>query len=794
MFLINGSIQCSEIDYETNSFYVRHNFGFAKSASKSFTFELNGLITQFRPAYVTFRNNEIKVSLGTYRFNSGGIIRYSFVAYNKEDEKVAGFSPNLYFNISIIQSSVLFARMNIRGITPGDVFIQSDIPFSTIQGNKTPKFFWDKPSKNADASNSDSSSVVYKEIVGYYYAFNSNPTYFITRLDQYIRESSNSDSTHVYVTFPSSGSYYFHIRAINSAGNISRNTSHAEVIYNVPPTKPTLLSINNKAYYNGPSNINVFSWNESSNSDNDDIKYEIAIYKDGNLYYNDYINAMRSLNCELYGKTDVIQYGSVLHGVFEILGGMEPQNNFGYHFFDNISKERPQDRLYFIYNRDVSKNISGSYYYTVRGYDWAEQSQWSDICYYDIDKVFVDLYSKAWIGYPDNDKNLSGRFFIYGDKVFLGFLYIIPSLFGKTNICDISFSGFYGNLVFKEFLDLFGSLEIETNFSDIFGKLFISCVPYSSDVSGRLRIVIDGDSSVFGKMLFRNPYDGGFYGDVFIIANGSGGFCGLLETIRERMSGKMSIIRNFSNNSTFDSKGRFFAKMNIDNYPPEPIVNSDIGHDWQDSNIINFSWTILPSRVNVVAFEYTITKTRITDFSSASFYRTTRTEVTVNLFNYDDDGMYYFYVRSIAENGSVSSAAEYVVRYNNKPSTPSFPMYVNNSECIDNIPIISRSEYNEFKWPKSTHTDRDIVKYQIQISGNSTFSDIIVDINEITDITESDFASVSIKYNYSDTFKILYWRVRAYDIYQFTEYGYVGRFRCNTKPGIPTNLRVENEV
>ena len=798
MFIINGSIRCSDIDYGTNSFSIQHNFGLAKASSKSFTFELNGKIEQFRPAYVTFKNNEIKVSLGTYRFNTNGTIRYSFTAYNAEVQKNVGTSPYLYFNLVFVQSATLFAKMNIKGIIPGDVVVMSDIPFSTIQPNRTPKFFWRTPSRNAEESNSGSQDVIYKDIVGYYYAFNKEPSYFITKIDSYIQESSNSSSNSVYVTFPTSGAYYFHIRAVNSAGNISRNTTHVEVIYNSPPTKPTSLMVNGKVYYSGSSNINVFSWVESSNSDNDDLRYEIEIYKNNELYYSDYIYPLFFVESSLFGKMRIMDY------LYDDSNSYSHSNSFsqssdsssfcGYSFEDDVIKTRQIGRVYHIYNRDTSKNRHGSYYYILRAYDWAEQSEWSGECYYDIINSFVYFDSKMWIGTQDTDNNLTGKFFIYGDKSFFGNLYILPCLYGRTNICDAARSGFYGTLVFKSYFDLFGSMEIETNFSDFFGRLHISCVPGYSELCGRLRTVIEHEETMFGKMLFRNYSSSCLYGEMFVIGNGSGGLNGSVFIIRERISGKMSIIRNYSNDSVSTDKGRFFAKMNISNYPPEPIITSDVGHDWQDSNIINFSWTIPRSKVNVVAYEYLVSTAPVTDFSSASFYRTVRQDVSINLKNYYDDGVYYFYVRSISDNGSVSYASSYVVRYNNIPSTPSLPMFVNDNECVDNTPIISRSEYNVFKWPKSSHLDRDVVRYQLQISSTSSFSDIIVNINDISDITESEFVSKSIKHDYSDSYDVFYWRVRAYDVYQYTEYGYVGKFRCNTRPGTPTNLRVENEV
>lgn len=855
MFIINGSIKCSDIDYGTNSFYIHHNFGFAKSSAKSFSFELDGKIEQFRPSYVSFRNNEIKVSLGTYRFNENGVIRYSFTAFNAETPKEIGYAQNLYFNLTVIHSSILFAKMNIRGITPGNVVIQSDIEFSKIQNNRNPLFFWDTPSKNVDASNSNSLDVIYKDIVGYYYAFNRDRTYFITKADSYIRQS-DGPYTGLNILFPTSGVYYFHVRAVNSAGNMSRNTSHAEVIYNDPPTSPGSLMINGYTYYDGSSNRNIFSWVESSNSDNDDIKYEMLIYRNGEVFYNNFINGLRCHESDFYSKMYIyrssysllyiniyvayyncisylfskmnITYGkyrsdlyskvniiaerlyaklnitdAILHAKLNILEYCRLYarvnifnwiKRLGYgEFVDKFSKKRDTNRLYYIYNTDISKNIEGNYYYKLRAYDWAEQSEWSDLCYYDIIKENFNFYSKVWIGYPDSDKTLTGKVFLKGYGDIFGSIYVYPYFFGRLNLCNSSSRDLYGSVLFKEYSSLYGSLYVDTNFSDLYGKLKISWVPKYTTMEGRLSIITDDFSELYGSLGIRDVDTDSFYGSLFVIGVKIAKLYGFVEIIAERMYSKMNIIRNFSRDSNYD-RGILYCKMNVNNNPPEPIVSSNVGNEWQNQHIINITWTVPETRVRVVAFEYLLSRNRITDFSSAQFLRTDRYNVLFDLKEYYDDGEYYFYILSVSDINSRSGITEYIIRYNNIPSTPSFPMYVNDMDSINSVPVVSRSENNEFKWKKSTHLDSDTVNYRIQISNMSNFSKIIVEKDGIFDVSHSDFISTNIKYDYSDLDTIYYWRVMAYDIHQNTNYGYIGRFKCNTKPGVPTNLRVENEV
>ena len=846
MFLINGSINYSEIDSYSNSFSIKHEFGLIKSSSNVFIFELGDYKRNFRPASIRFGYNEIKVSIGTYKFNKSGVIRYSFTALKLEEEKKIGYSPYLYINLDIIQSSIIFARMNIRGIVPGDVVIKSDIEFNVIQANRTPRFYWDTPSGNADSSNSSSIS---KPITGYYYAFNKIENYFVTKSDIFIPEKQYPYlENEVYVNFPSSGTYFFHIKAVNSTGNISRNTSHATVIYNSPPSKPINLKFNGYSYYTGPTNYNMFSWNESSNSDEDEIKYEMKIYRNSYLYYDSIIDAMRCkdifLYCKLfvrgfsifhsqlyivnklvgrmridsdkyiytppalYGKLNIIgfMYGKLyiypcMHGKMNIyVPGYNGPNivddlyGFSYKFSDNLIKKREEGRIYYKYSKDLYKNIHGSYSYMVRAYDWADMSDWSNMCYYDIINEKINFYSKMWIGYQDTDKELVCKLFIFGSSLLYGYSYIIPTIIGKMNMCRLrNASPLYGTLYFKEYFDLLSKMFIDTNFSDVYGKLYISCVPGSSFLHSRMRIVFEEYENLYGRMVFRDNDIEDLYGAMFIRANGNIALDGYMIIIKEIFYSRMIIKRLYSNDNSYENGG-LSGRMSIDNYPPEPIIVSDVGNDWQPSSIINFSWEIPETKINVIAYEYFLSQEPITSFSSISFFRTAKKEASINLKNYNDDGEYYFYVRSVADNGDVSYPSVCIVRYNNKPSTPSYPMYVNWNECIDNTPIISKDETNNFIWPRSTHIDRDNVGYNIQISQFSDFSNIVVDIKDIYDTTGEDFISYPIKNSYSNEYSVYYWRVRAYDLHEYTDFGYVGRFRCNTRPGVPTNLSVENEV
>lgn len=789
MFLINGSIKYSEVNYNTNSFYIYHDFGNIKSFTKSFSFEENGIIEQFRPASVVFGEGFIKISLGTYRFNPSAVIRYSFNAFSAKEIVKSYTSEELFAKLKIIETALLFAKVNVKQVVPDDVYVKSDIELDTIQPNGRPKFYWDTPL--VDSENSNSVSGV--SIVGYYYSFNKNPDYFITKADNFIKEFDTPNSTHIFINFPSSGEYYFHIKAENSAGEISRNTTHVKVIYNNPPPTPTNLRVNGYEYYRGASNVNIFSWDDVKDNDGDVTNYEIKIYKDNDIVFHDYINALRCIEKELFAKV-FIDSGDENQTFFSS-NSKSFESSHVFNIDMPIIKKRDSNKLYYMYHNDGPNN--GSYSYSVRAYDWAEQSKWSGACYYDISKIILYLHSKVWIGYNFEEnfgrKPIYGKMFINGESWFFGKIYIVPLLAGKVGICELCLDAnpLYATLKFKYYHDMFACINIDTNFSDVYGKLNIHMIQGDSVLWSSMSVVEEYGNffPVYGKVAVCKAHqDDGFSGKMFIVAVGKDYFYGALEIVKERLAGKLTVCRMLSDDDDYDDY-ILSCKINVDNYPPSPKITCTEGSNWQDNSNVTFFWSVEESDIRVVRYEYYVSTIVIEDFSNVPFITTTETYKSINLANYNEDDEYYFYVRSVSSNGSVSIPSVYIVRYNNLPDTPSYPIYINDKECISNIPVVSSRSVNEFKWPKSQHRDSDIVKYNIQISDKPDFSNIVIDIDDIYDNDYDDFVEVNIVYEYNSD-NVYYWRVRAYDRHQYTSFGHVGRFRCNTRPGVPNNLSV----
>ena len=155
-----------------------------------------------------------------------------------------------------------------------------------------------------------------------------------------------------------------------------------------------------------------------------------------------------------------------------------------------------------------------------------------------------------------------GKLFIKGDTWFFGYMYIIPKLIGKIRICQLCEDApfLHSILRFKYYDTLYCKINIDTNFSDLYGMLNIRWVPSQSYLYAKTRVVEQSWSGLWSRFSFVDFGDNGFYGATFIRANGTDNFYGLLEVIRERMCGKLNVLRRFSNDSNYD-RSRLICKM-----------------------------------------------------------------------------------------------------------------------------------------------------------------------------------------------------------------------------------------
>lgn len=324
---INGKILPSQIDIN-NCYKISHNYGNITSLNGKFTLDRNGSVINFIPKSIAFNYNCIDVDFGSFVILSSDVIYYSFGYYGyskKSLYKISDFSAKIFISKSCDFSGNVVIE---GGIHPPNVIVKSDdIEFNVFYPEQNPVLYWERPYQEIS------------EIVGYFYSLNHNPNYVVFTNDNFI----NSDS--VLLNIETSGILYFHIRAINSFGNMSKQTTTVCIKYNHIPTVPLNLKVNGYSSYTGSTSLNTLSWDESIDSDSDTFQYFIELYhndeSDSSLIYSSYLS-------------------------------------------DN--------RLVFPLNESEFFN-AGKYCFRVRSEDEFESSAWSDFCLFNIISLKNDAFS-----------------------------------------------------------------------------------------------------------------------------------------------------------------------------------------------------------------------------------------------------------------------------------------------------------------------------------------------------------------------------------------------------------------
>lgn len=734
---LNGTIEYNDIDELTNSFEINHEYGQMKSLSNTFTIEnIDGKKRVFRPASVVFKNGRVKVSIGTFRVGIFDKIYYSFGFLYKEEEK-RYFSSGFAAKLKILSNTVFSAKMHIIGITPGIVVINSDIPFGEMQSNKNPNFWWDEPEDNN------------VNIIGYHYAFNQYRHYFVNSRDYFTEQTS------IQLEFPSSGLYYFHVRAINEYGSMSVNTSTVEVKYNDVPSIPLDLRINRDVIYTGSTSLNELSWEKSIDQDGDDIKYEVQIIRNGIIVEQE--------------KTD---------------GTIDESN------ISSDSSEDEDRRFYFYPKGHYSGELTqeGEYFWRVRSYDWLENSEWSDYSSFTIRNHPVAMYGKFYIPEYGIENGMFGHFFIKKNSVFYGSIYFFPQMCGKLTIANEDVSDLYGSFFVSMVSGFSGKIHVINNFSSVNGRFNIIDVYGSNKMCGLFTVLRDGSRGFRGKFTVCEYDNSSFFGQMMVYVKGQDSFCGSVHVLRKNFCGKMMVIQK--------GHGEMVGKMSVINRPTAPIISSNTGSDWQDNPNVDFSWHCEHSNIPVISYGYYLSHERQESPNISLFYNTPINELSVNLDDIRGAREYYLYVFARGSNLSISDISEYIVRYNNIPSIPGMPLKINNEECVFNIPIIGKDFSNVFSWEKSVDLDRrDLLSYRVEISKDINFSSLLTSYDNIIYSGAGDTVEFSIQYNFEENYNEAYfWRVKCFDGHQYSSYSFIGRFRVNNPPGVPYNLEVEDGI
>ena len=118
-------------------------------------------------------------------------------------------------------------------------------------------------------------------------------------------------------------------------------------------------------------------------------------------------------------------------------------------------------------------------------------------------------------------------------------------------------------------------------------------------------------------------------------------------------------------------------------------------------------------------------------------------------------------------------------------------MTVNGKDSVNNIATASLSMINVFSWEKEKLNENANTKYELEISLDSLFYNIIYTKRDILD-SNTKIVRTEIDYTFTEQGKLFYWRIRPYIGTKFGDYSIVAKFRTNTLPGIPRGLYVKN--
>lgn len=862
MFNLNGSKNYSEIDRYTNSFSIYHSYGKVFSSSNTITVKRGDTSFHVRPASIIFKNNEVKISFGSYIFNDSDIIFYSFMFYKFEQAPRVSES-DIQARLTIISISQINGSIRIIGICPNSVYVDADIPFDSIQSNKNPIFNIHEPEDNGI------------DVVGYYYAINQTKNYFITRNDKFvssfaINESNSqslfpgnftfsqsqdinsfinnnpSDDTYIRLStvmvnesFPKSGTWYFHVKAINSITNMSRMTATYTCIYNSPPSVPGDLRTNTDVFYEGALSHHSMSFIQSESDDDDEIQYNYELYKNdelikqGTFYSTKYDDRLATIEANLtivrnnfYAKMTIDGRGDTDYSS-SIIASLETYVYSEEYSYDDIPclnckleiyKENEESNsesienfnkhderlIYFYDNINEIGYGDGIFKWRVRALDWLQQSPFSDFCNYTVSTIKEMLVAKLTIPIYGIEQGFKGKLNILSNSIIKGILYIYPILNAKLYIAKHSDQETYpepGSLDYRvickmfirPYSELYCKMRVVNNFSTFSGKLILTDVKGSEGLKSRLIVIKPGDDGLKSKLTISLLSGSSFTSKMLMCLKSISDIKGKIEIQNVGFSCKTIILRNTSirdefNNNQFDSY-YLSGRMTCVNKPNRPIITSNVGNDWQSNNNISISWFSPPANIPVVSYGYLISNVRLSSFNIGNFLNTTLLSSDFNMNNYGGVGEYYFYIFARASNGSISEVSEYRIRYNIKPQAPGSIMLINGNECIINRPLISLKVENTFTWNRVFTQDGDLLYYDFEISDNIGFGNIVYSSYNILNNANTETLGIQVLHSYD--YKTYYWRVRSFDGKEYSNWSLTGQFAVNTPPSPPTNLRIE---
>jgi hypothetical protein len=203
---------------------------------------------------------------------------------------------------------------------------------------------------------------------------------------------------------------------------------------------------------------------------------------------------------------------------------------------------------------------------------------------------------------------------------------------------------------------------------------------------------------------------------------------------------------------------------------------------WQTRQTVDLTWDASTYGTSpVVGYYFAVRSASATP--STSWSHTTNTHVTVTL---PGTGKWVICVAALNDLGYFGQVATWEMWFNNLPTVPgSTFMTLNGADTLVYQPFVSRFPAlgHTFAWTPATDSDNgDVLTYQFQIATAPDFpnGNIVVDLQNI--------ATASKNWASPTESGVHYWRIRASDGKQSSDWSAIGTFVVNIPPDRPNGL------
>lgn len=612
------------------------------------------------------------------------------------------------------------------------------VPSGVWQQEEEILFIWDMPDWGYEASAD-----------GFMVAWNDEENYEVSQSDQYV------PNNYIQKNWYDGGSMWFHIRARNSYGYMGPQASYNIKINTIPTVPPDPMYIDNPSNDTGTTGCSSpeFYWGKSYDADQlDIISYELQVWPQSSGPDN----------------PDCV-------------------------YIQNIQQTGTGSMQYFKMPQYMAV---GRYDWRVRAYDNKQFSEWSHINPLIVSPVQHSLGAKITIPVYDVD-NLLAKINIlpYNDlSAVVNVTYEVGSNLGASiNVCYKYDSEIKAKISIASIADIGATVTIRP-YERLGASLRVVGVPGRQDIYGKVKVcdtaddelkcrlrVCDGSSVELGAFLhIISNVDVG--GRVTVYTKEHFGF---IEDFRDDILAQINIIQ----------RGERGLAGIVDVEADKPgavIIDANVPEaEWNPENNITFTWSPATAHFNSIDGYYIQLDRQPDSQASVSWQNNNLFTYSINLETLTGAGIYYFHVAALASNGMFGPTAHYAVWYNHKPQKPEVPMTINDKDTISDFAIVSAHSDLEFRWEQSYDEDQlDIITYRLQIANNETFIvdnsqnyDIIYDLDDI----ETFYHQISGGTIESGTY---FWRVRAFDGHEWSEWSRTGRFYINTPPTAPQDLTV----